>query len=73
MGKKVTLQRLDNWEEIILEIWWFNTPIEWRIPYNSQIAKEMLWKEEWDSIEINLWAWEIEVEIIEISRIVNNL
>lgn len=61
-----TVQLLVNWEEKTFTIWWYNTPIEWRISYKTPLAKSIIWLEMWEYCEFRVWNNNVEVEILEI-------
>lgn len=65
--KKVLLDV--DWEENEFTIWWYQTPINWRISYNVPLIRPLLGREEWDDFEIVI-AWKKKViEILEIDSI----
>lgn len=61
---------LIDWEDCCYNIWWYNTEVNWRIWYNSPLAKSIIWKKEWDVVEFRHW-WSIkEIEIVEIADMI---
>lgn len=61
----------DDEEEKTYKIGWYNTPYEDRVSYNAPKIKALLWKEEWDVVEVII-AWTKRViEILEIKWIVD--
>lgn len=63
---------IDEWdEEKTYKIGGYNTPFDDRVSYNAPKIKALLWKEEWDVIDVVI-AWEKRViEILEIEGIVD--
>lgn len=65
--KKVDLL-FDNWKKLTVCIWWFQTPIEGRISYNSPLWKAILWKEVWEDFYLKVDETEITWEIVAIRK-----
>lgn len=59
------------WNEQEYVIWGYHTPIEWRVWYSAPLIQGIIWKTEWDVIEILLHWKKQEVEILEVSVWVN--
>ena len=57
---------IDGWNNREYIIWWYHTPIEWRVGYSAPLIQPLLWKTEGDVVEIILHWKKQEVEILEV-------
>ena len=55
-----------DWEEKTYTIWWHQTPFDNRVSYNAPLIKPLMWKEEWDEIQVVIWWISKSVEILSI-------
>lgn len=49
-----------------IQIWWYQTPVKWRISYNAPIVAPLIGKEIWDIVEVNINGVNKEIEILDI-------
>lgn len=67
IGKKVAL--IIDEEEKSIVVWWYSTPVEWRVSYNAPLVKAILWKQIWEFVEKEInWVLR-EIEILNIEKI----
>ena len=62
--KRVKLLVGDEEKDIV--IWWYQTPIAWRVSYAAPLIQPLLWRAVWDYEEVHLWGKIIDIEILHI-------
>ena len=69
--------RVSIWKKILIDVdWeeereytigWHQTPFEDRVSYNAPLIKPLIWKEEWDVVDVTIWWVKKSIEILEIN------
>ena len=65
IGKRIKIL-IDNQNIQEIQIWWYQTPIKWRVSYNAPIIVPLIGKEIWDIVEVNINGVNKEIEILDI-------
>lgn len=64
VGKRVRICIDGEDQEYV--IWGYHTPIEGRVGYTAPLIQPLLWKTEWDVVEVSLHGKKREIEILEV-------